>query len=186
MAPATSKRLPIYNCPSDNPSGTFTPGWGIGSTGGAGTYARSNFVFCFGNDFMGTTNSQKIGALRYNSSSSYASMSIDGVSNTILASEIVSGKTTSDRSGLWGLGDAGACGFTCKFQPTNTPVAPTGAVDSTTTGFDAAHAAASSNHPGLVNVCFADNHMDAVATSISLTIWQAYGTVNGGESVVAE
>jgi len=184
MAPATRQRLPIFNCPTDNPTGTTTPPWG--TIGGTGTYARSNFVFCFGgDDFMGKMNPATMGIFHYNVASSYGSMAVDGASNTMMVSEVISGKTTSERTGMWGLGDAGACGFTCKLAPANTFVAPVGAVDTSPTGFDNAHAGASSSHPGLVNVVFGDNHVATVATSITLSTWRAYGTISGQEAVAA-
>lgn len=40
---------------------------------------------------------------------------------------------------------------------------------------------AASQHPGVANVLFADGHVRALKESISLTVWQALSTCNGGE-----
>jgi prepilin-type N-terminal cleavage/methylation domain-containing protein/prepilin-type processing-associated H-X9-DG protein len=42
---------------------------------------------------------------------------------------------------------------------------------------------ARSSHPGIVNVCFGDGHVEAISDSIDTEIWRAMGTRNGGESV---
>ncbi|MCE9547946.1 MAG: DUF1559 domain-containing protein [Planctomycetia bacterium] len=183
LSNATQKRLPIFICPSDNPNGTITPL--AGKNGASGTYGRSNMVMCFGSTTLtpSAANSLSLGVFRTNSASSYAVMSIDGTSNTAMVSEVVSGKTTSDPSGAWALGDAGACGYTHALLPTNSPAAPTTATSPT--DFTIATAGASSNHPGGVNVVFGDNHVAMIATSVALNTWQAYGTANGGEAILS-
>lgn len=40
---------------------------------------------------------------------------------------------------------------------------------------------ARSYHPGIVNVCFGDGHVESVGDSIDLGIWRGMGTRNGGE-----
>ena len=57
----------------------------------------------------------------------------------------------------------------------------------TTTGDNGngAHAA-SSRHPGVVNVAFADGTVRAVKNSIGLPIWWALGSRNGGEVVSSD
>ncbi|MCE9546342.1 MAG: DUF1559 domain-containing protein [Planctomycetia bacterium] len=173
-AAATKNRLPIYICPSDNPSGTYT-------RPGGGTYARSNFVFSFGSDTMEPANPKSAGVFLVNRPSGYDVMSKDGTSSTAMVSETVSGKTPSDPSGAWGYGEAGSCGYTHKNLPTNTPVPPI--VSTSATNFTTAEATASSNHPGGVNVVFADNHVQMIPTTIDLKLWQAIGTADGGETV---
>jgi prepilin-type N-terminal cleavage/methylation domain-containing protein/prepilin-type processing-associated H-X9-DG protein len=43
-----------------------------------------------------------------------------------------------------------------------------------------------SNHPGGVNVCFADGHVAFIKNSIGLQTWWALGTRNGGEVISAD
>jgi prepilin-type processing-associated H-X9-DG protein len=40
---------------------------------------------------------------------------------------------------------------------------------------------ARSYHRGLVNVCFGDGHVESISDKISLEIWRALGTRDGGE-----
>ena len=43
-----------------------------------------------------------------------------------------------------------------------------------------------SNHPGGVNVCFADGSVRFVKDSVSPQTWWALGTRNGGETVSSD
>lgn len=45
---------------------------------------------------------------------------------------------------------------------------------------------ARSQHPGIVNVCYADGHVTTAPDDIDLTVWRAVGTRNGGEVVDEE
>lgn len=58
--------------------------------------------------------------------------------------------------------------------PNTTSGAPGGAVGS------GAYCAAS-QHPGIVNVVFADGHLSTIADQIDKTVWRALGSRNGGE-----
>jgi len=174
---ATSKKVPIYNCPSDWPQGTYT-------SPGGGTYARSSFVFCFGADTMEPRAKKNQGVFRVGTTSSFASMAVDGTTNTVMVSETISGKTPTDPSGAWGYGEAGSCGYTHK----NLPVSGTGippVVANSATDFSNAVATASSMHPGVVNVLYADNHGAIIETSIDPAIWRAMATTDGREGYKA-
>src|SRR5262249_43394728 len=72
--------IPIFNCPADNPSGTY-------QSPGGGTYARSNSVFCFGSDTLDPKVERKRGALRVNTPSGFFSIMIDGTPNTAMVCE---------------------------------------------------------------------------------------------------
>ncbi|MCE9548663.1 MAG: DUF1559 domain-containing protein [Planctomycetia bacterium] len=170
---ATKNRLPIFICPSDNPSGTY-------ASPGGGTYARSNVVFSFGSDTMEPKQTSTLGMFRIGDSASYTMTVMNGDANTAIASEIVAGKSNADPSGAWGYGEAGSCGFTHKKLPTNSPVPPILAASAT--DFSTADAVASSNHPGGVNVVYGGNHVQMVSTSIDLATWQALGTCNSIEA----
>lgn len=45
---------------------------------------------------------------------------------------------------------------------------------------------ARSQHPGVVNVCFSDGHVETVSNDIELGIWRALGSRNGGETFADE
>ena len=174
---ATRNRLPIFNCPSDNPSGTVTIG--------GGTFARSNVVFNFGSDTMQPAAAAAVGPFRFDSTSSFAIMAIDGTSNTVLMSEIISGKIPTDNSGAWGYGGPGSSGYTHKILPVNGSPAPITAAGSDT-DFSAAVGTASSMHSGLVNVIFADMHGAGISIQTDLSTWAAMGSANGGETYQAQ
>ena len=178
---ATQVRLPIYICPSDNPSGKYT-------SPGSGIYARSNFVFNFGSGTIAPPAPaagvpSPLGPFRFGSTSSFAVMAIDGTMNTILVSEIISGKTSTDPSGAWGYGEAGSSAYTHSTKPTSgiAGAAPTISTAATSAGFASAAAGASSMHSGLVNVVYADMHGATISTEIDLSTWTSAGTANGGE-----
>ncbi|MCE9557215.1 MAG: DUF1559 domain-containing protein [Planctomycetes bacterium] len=179
---ATSKKVPIYICPSDNPSGAVTlTGTNVETSG---SFHRSNFVFNFGADTMQPASATNLGPFRFDSTSSFAVMAVDGTSNTVMVSETISGKTTTDPSGLWGLGGPGSSGYTHKNKPVSgTATAPISGASKT--DFSTYVATASSMHPGLVNVMYADNHGAQVATEIDQSIWTSMGTCNGGEAFAA-
>ncbi|MCE9553335.1 MAG: DUF1559 domain-containing protein [Planctomycetes bacterium] len=179
---ATAKKIPIYNCPSDNPSGAVTlTGTNVETTG---SFGRSNFVFNFGSDTMQPAVATNLGPFRFDSTSSFAVMAVDGTSNTVMVSETISGKTTTDPSGLWALGGPGSSGYTHKNKPVSgTATAPISGASKT--DFSTYVGTASSMHPGLVNVMYADNHGTQIATEIDLTIWTSMGTCNGGEAFAA-
>ncbi len=48
---------------------------------------------------------------------------------------------------------------------------------------ESAISTARSYHPGIVNVCYADGHVDAVADDIELDAWRSIGSRNGGETL---
>ncbi|MCE9553336.1 MAG: DUF1559 domain-containing protein [Planctomycetes bacterium] len=170
---ATSKKVPIYNCPSDNPQGTYT-------SPGRGTYARSSFVFCFGADTMEPRAQRDQGVFRVGMASAFDTMAADGTSNTVMVSETISGKTPADPSGAWGYGEAGSSGYTHKNLPrSGTGLAPI--LARSATDFSNAVGTASSMHPGLVNVMYADNHGKAIDVNIDPAIWRAMATTEGQE-----
>ncbi|HEY6563817.1 MAG TPA: DUF1559 domain-containing protein [Pirellulaceae bacterium] len=45
---------------------------------------------------------------------------------------------------------------------------------------------ARSEHPGVVNVCFADGHVVAATDAVDIILWRAVGSRNGGETVDGE
>jgi len=170
---APRNRLPIYICPSNNPSGTVVYD--------SGTFARSNFVLNFGSGFIDPgASTTLLGPFRVDSASSFAVMANDGTSNTVMVSETIAGQSTTEPAGMWGYGGGGSSGYTHSATPTNQLVAADTVVG-TATVFTAAKGRAASNHPALVNVVYGDMHGSQVSTTIDATTWSAAGTANGGE-----
>ncbi|WP_254511030.1 DUF1559 domain-containing protein [Anatilimnocola floriformis] len=115
----------------------------------------------------------------------------DGTSSTMLMSEMRAPivNTHMDHRGDM-LNDDEACTYFMTNDPPNsrTPdtMAPNYCVDDTqhklpcTTGANRSKAARS-QHPGGVNVMFADGSQRFITDNISLTSWRAMGTMNGAE-----
>ena len=158
--------LPIMKCPSDMSS-------------------DSNFVMNFGtedefaNAYATTTNE---GPFKYNKRGSFASMAIDGTSNTALFSEL--------KDGSYATGGAGTSAYTHIYLPVS--VASLGTAQNDTAdppvaipdsdSLNLAH----SMHPAGVNVSYGDTHVSAFSYSGDATAWQAFGTANGGEAEFAQ
>ena len=58
--------------------------------------------------------------------------------------------------------------------------------DSAGSSWTQAHCAARSNHPGGVNVAFADGHVTFIPDTINLQIWQWMGSIRDGNSIPAD
>lgn len=164
-------QLPILKCPSDMSS-------------------TSNFVMNFGTEDKfdaAYTDSTNEGPFKHSKAGSFASMAIDGTSNTALFSEVKNGDYTKCRNPA---SDAAPTAYTHAFLPvsianlgtaqndTADPPAPIPGTDST----KLAH----SMHPGGVNVSYGDTHVSAFSYDGVLATWQGIGTANGGEAVFAE
>ncbi len=93
---------------------------------------------------------------------SFAGMSRDGTSNTMLYSEQLEGTIS---------GDMGAVAYHTEVQPNN------GGESSQ----DPANTHAQSKHPGGVNVSFADTHVSFYTNDTPSHVWKALSTEDGGE-----
>jgi prepilin-type processing-associated H-X9-DG protein len=113
----------------------------------------------------------------------------DGTSNTVGISEIIAGpQNTNDLRGEWWL-DVG-CHYEHMYSPNSksdammwswTYCVPTKVYcDISAAGYGDIHFAASSYHPGGVNVGLADGAVRFASDSINLAVWQALGSINGG------
>ncbi len=93
---------------------------------------------------------------------SFAGMSRDGTSNTMLYSEQLEGTIS---------GDMGAVAYHTEVQPNN------GGESSQ----DPTNTHAQSKHPGGVNVSFADTHVSFYTNDTPSHVWKALSTEDGGE-----
>ena len=123
----------------------------------------------------------------------------DGTSHTVMASEVISGKTDdspADYRGVWTFIIHG-CNYMHYDTPNNSNpdvMFPSTCVDAPempcqqAAGFDAStwHTAARSRHPGGVNAVFADGHASFFSDNVSLAIWQAVGGRNDGNLIGGE
>jgi prepilin-type N-terminal cleavage/methylation domain-containing protein/prepilin-type processing-associated H-X9-DG protein len=123
---------------------------------------------------------------------------VDGTSHTMMISELL--MHPRDQS-VDGRGDIFSEGGDSIYSTINTPnssapdnqfgpyceqILPDFPCSVAKTGFAAGratHSKAISKHPGGVNVGFADGSVAFVSDSITLLVWQALSTINGGETV---
>ena len=161
---------------------------------GAEQYARSNYVMNFGSENLDNTMSMAMvntnGPFRMNSASSFASVR-DGLTNTVMFSEIIAERDPMKPDGAWAFGDAGSSAYTHANLPNCGGGAPAGCI-TTSAGawgaemWDSAIATASSNHPDGVNIALCMTNATFQSHSVDLQIWEAKGTAAGGELVFQE
>jgi prepilin-type N-terminal cleavage/methylation domain-containing protein/prepilin-type processing-associated H-X9-DG protein len=178
----------IYFCPSDR----INPLW----QGDSYWRSRGNYVVSWGTRTVSGANGGQavFGVLNGNTATPYMSKIVqitDGTSNTLLMAEVVVALNNSDfiTHGDIFNDDVEAAGamFMTDFTPNsgvdvmycspnggNDPAAP---CSNGTPGT----AAARSRHMNGVNVLFCDGSCKFVANSVSLTTWQALGTMNSGD-----
>lgn len=186
----TGAKVQLYYCPSDNGSDLDSPG----------AYyqrRRGNYVVNWGNVLYGTAavggNRAPFGhdgGNRSTPSINNMASIIDGTSNTLLMSESLMAKSHDDND--W-RGDIQNDDGVFKFMTINTPNSTAADVVNwamntndpkmpySTAGLE--HSAARSRHTGGVNVALADGSIRFIPDSISLTVWRALGTMDGGEVV---
>jgi len=96
-----------------------------------------------------------------------------------VARECETGRTSQWPSEYWGV-DSPGHGYDHRLPP-NRPACWNG--DYLHAYTSDATVPASSNHGSSVNVLFIDGHASSISDGIDLGVWQAIGTINGGESV---
>ena len=201
-------KIATYCCPSDDADREthYDPPPGIG-------FSRSNIVACFSPDGTwiepdapgspaGVRTSENPSAVsgnralfNRNLTRSIADVT-DGTSHTVAISEIISGPNqTGDIRGTWWQ-DYG-CHYEHLYNP-NTPnqdaiaswMASAGLCnptkvycDGSASSWSAGRFAASSRHPGGVNVGMADGSTSFIEDEIDNNIWHALGSINGGEII---
>lgn len=185
------KRVPIYLCPSDN--GTVDQNQGYYQR------TRGNYVVNWGNSGYDQNPQPATHAPFWNangnrSTPSLVSMAniIDGTSNTLLLSEYLIAQSPNDNDWRGDIhNDDGVFRFHTLltpnssspdliaggwFQNTNDPKMPAAA------GTPQRNAARS-RHPGGVIAALGDGSVRFFSNTVSLAVWQAMGTMDGGEAV---
>jgi len=190
---AVSKKLPIFMCPSavdqdtkmqthyvqcvgtnleyanaDSGFGSGADGTGVDDDGNTIPEDTASGGFESGDDGYvddAPTGSGADGKGAFqNKKTSRASMARDGESNTLFYSE------KSDKGSV--NGTMGAVVFHTEFKPNNktgNQIVPT-------------ETHAHSNHPGGVQACFGDAHVEFFSNDVDLGLWRALSTANGGEA----
>jgi prepilin-type N-terminal cleavage/methylation domain-containing protein/prepilin-type processing-associated H-X9-DG protein len=133
----------------------------------------------------------------------------DGLTRTLMVSEVIGYDSARDGRGVWANGSMGASIFTAKTTPNadgtiskenmdHIPICDESipANDSfklkcvkrraLEAGKAKFWAAARSGHSGGVNVVYCDQHAAFITDQIDSSVWQAIATANGGETLSAE
>ncbi len=97
------------------------------------------------------------------------------------------GYDQTGNSFLWGIGGMWHIGYPpqTRYNHVMPPNATSCSVSAGGNGNVGAHAA-SSRHPGIVNVMFCDGSVRAIKNTISMNTWWAIGTMNNGEVITAD
>jgi len=220
--PLLSVGLQVFNCPSDNAKGRS---W-------SGRFARSNYAACFGSTTQAPTGLQSRhfnsgymssfdndydapdletdGIFRLQGSQLGRETRVirDGMSNTVMVSEILAGQEDTYNSsganalrGMWmhiwmGMGNYthfltpnssagdGISWERCVDRPKEGMPCST-SVGQAGRGFHE-YAAARSHHPGGVMVVFADGHVLFYGDTVDYSVWQAIATFDGSEVISDE
>ncbi len=203
--------ISFFQCPSDTPS-ISTP-----------NIARGNYACNYGNTYsfysqQSATKAKRtipfLGApfayisagrgsfMSFGATGTFGFASItDGLSNTLLASEVVQGQGSQTQAGQAYPDDRGSIqsGFDSGFSAFNSPNATL--PDSTTfygcvypyqtnppcqAGGFFYNYAARSRHPGGVNTALCDGSVRFIKNTIALNVWQAVSSSQGGEVISSD
>jgi prepilin-type N-terminal cleavage/methylation domain-containing protein/prepilin-type processing-associated H-X9-DG protein len=192
-----NKPMAVYLCPSDD---------GAGRSLNGGALARSNLVVCFGSNttMKSWSDLTTDGAFQMDVGKRFGEFT-DGLSKTIVASEVISGKDDNysddhraDQRGLWAHQVMGCATYTHR----NTPNSSVGDAmwhnpgdrscvqgpgmpcdQSQGTDWSGHHAAARSRHPGGVNALYGDGHVEFHSNTVDAGLWRALSTINGNETI---
>jgi prepilin-type N-terminal cleavage/methylation domain-containing protein/prepilin-type processing-associated H-X9-DG protein len=193
--------IDIFGCPSDPYRLQMAPtdvGGGGDGEGPSASYVGNAGSTVFGLPHGGTN----LNGVLYPQSAIKLLAITDGTSNTLLVSEIILGPmagatdpySSGDRRGRIWNAYSGEQLFSTFNLPNNTvadvaygcnqnfPPAPCTAVGTNPHGPDY-NLSARSYHSGGVNAARCDGSVVFVSASVSLNVWQAAGTRNGGETV---
>lgn len=200
----TGRRVPAYLCPSDNGQIDQNDHPNYQRT-------RGNYVVNWGNEWYGQRTTDPVtypvapsskapfwnenGDRSKPGKTTFGSIT-DGTSNTLFMSEYLLAKSTKDNDWRGDIhNDDGIFRFHTMmtpnasspdliangwYQPTGDPAMPA-ATASTINGRAAQRNAARSRHTGGVNTARGDGSISFVSQSVNLGVWQAMGSMNGGE-----
>ena len=179
-------RLGVFNCPSDSPGyflephrmkGSYGANWGNTTLSQGSRAGVDHMAAPFAFDRART-----LGEVT------------DGLSSTVAVSEMVQTSSKDDcRSEWWN--DSTVVIMT--FLPPNSPQ-PDNLVSWCVNNparnepcvseynYDTLYLASRSRHPGMVDALFGDGSARAIKNSISLPVWRALGTTQGGEVVSSD
>lgn len=123
----------------------------------------------------------------------------DGMTNTVMISEVVGWDSSEDIRGAWTAPSPGAAAFTATWGPNtgedfvtacDTEIPPNDPMYCGTTAISdktgELNAAARSFHPGGVNAAMADASVRFISDTINLEIWQALATRSGDETISSD
>jgi prepilin-type N-terminal cleavage/methylation domain-containing protein/prepilin-type processing-associated H-X9-DG protein len=225
----TTTRLTTYTCPSDSPSAPITQTYSIGGRN-SWPITSHNYAVNFGNLFVfqNSVNYQGVafgGAPFSDMGSPNATLTtltltppvtgyqdvrlssiIDGLSNTMLASEVVQGQGTggqyNSKEDLRGFGWwYGGCTYETWLAPNSTLPDqlessgycvypgfnnPPCIVEPSNNDYLYITNAARSRHPGGVNTAMADGSVKFIKNSINLFTWRALSTTQGNEVISSD
>jgi len=200
---ATLYRLNVYQCPSDQPSTYSTT-----------NYPKYNYAVNWGNTSIGlypfnaglpkgldpvpVLNGVRFGGAPFGEMSTVGTIKFagipDGLSNTLMASEVIQGRAPLDIRGFTIWGDAS--GFTsyltpnsklpdviyiaarCVYPNGNAPPC-IGAVPHDDT--NPSYYGSRGFHPGIVSSLLCDGSVKAIKNTINIETWRALSTTRGGE-----
>jgi len=182
--------FPLLNCPSDGKPGRMYTGFEPARR----DRPRSNYVVNWGNttfDQRDLTDNPFRGApFRYNRVVNFAEIR-DGLSGTLLMSEVLWSEKARDQRGDVYNDDRGCAQFMSMNTPNSTapcvaycwgvPTPPDPPCQPCSG--NEAYVTARSRHPGGVNALLADGSVRFYSNTIELTAWRALSTTQGAEQV---
>jgi len=201
-ANAISATVSAYYCPSDRPGSKWLQN-------GSETRALGNYMLSFGDDYFWTPKRAdgsynvrpwkkpdwKGSAFGYYIATKLSD-AVDGLSNTLYMSEVRIGLQTGDvnqtydlRGDIFNDDDPGPAFYTITSPNSSTPdrvwcfETTTAPCTLGTDPGDQVFQAARSRHTGGVNLALGDGSIQFVSDTIALNVWQAAGTLRGGESL---
>ncbi len=198
--PVTSKRLAVYSCPSD----TKSSHWDVTSHNYVGNFGNTGFVVDGQDVKQGAVknlNSVLYGGAPFTISGwigveaqhqSFNEMQ-DGLSNTLMFSEVITGKGAEDLRGFswWGY----AAGFTTYLPPNASQPdvmqsagycvnqAPNPPCTGPHSQSQPMMQAARSYHSGGVLAARCDGGIQFMSNNVTMNVWRAISTTQGGEII---